>query len=166
MQNNHATRRSLRLSLLSLAFTSILAVFTATAEEPAALTDAQTVAVERLIRAYILKNPDILLEAQAALETRAETQRVDVIRKHLAANAEAIYRDANLPVAGNPKGDVTVVEFMDYNCPYCKKASADIAKLIASDGNVRVVFQEFANLGTASEAMSFRASLPRNVRVG
>ena len=154
MQINHALRRALRVVACSMAFTSTLVINAATAEEPAALTDAQTVAVERLIRAYILKNPDILLEAQAALESRAETQRVDVIHKHLAANAEAIYRDASLPVAGNPKGDVTVVEFMDYNCPYCRKASADIAKLIASDSNVRVLFQEFANLGAASEAVA------------
>ncbi len=154
MLNNHTIGRSLRVGTFSLAFASIQAVCTAMAEEPTALTHAQTVAVERLIRAYILKNPDILLEAQAALDARAETQRIDVIRKHLAANAEAIYRDANLPVAGNPKGDVTVVEFMDYNCPYCKKASADIAKLIAADGNVRVVFQEFANLSPGSEAIA------------
>ena len=56
------------------------------------------------------------------MEARAEAQRVDIIRKHLMANRDAIYRDPDLPVAGNPRGDVTVVEFMDYNCPYCKRA--------------------------------------------
>ena len=127
---------------------------TATDGETPVLTGAQTKAIERLIHDYIVKNPDVLLEAQTTLEARAETQRVDVIRKHLAANADAVYRDASLPVAGNPKGDVTVVEFMDYNCPFCKKASADIAKLIADDPDVKVVFQEFANLGAPSEAVA------------
>jgi protein-disulfide isomerase len=122
--------------------------------EPPVFSPAQNQAIERLVHAYIIKHPEILQEAQTALETRAETQRLDLIRVHLVTNREAIYRDPQLPMAGNPKGDVTIVEFMDYNCPFCKKASADIARLIASDPNVKVVFQEFANLSAASEGVA------------
>ena len=116
--------------------------------------DAQTRAIEGMIRDYIVKHPDILLDAQSALDAQAETRRVDVIRKVLAENKTAIYHDADLPFIGNPKGDVVVVEFFDYNCPYCRKASADIAKLIAGDPNVKIVFQEFPNLGADSETVS------------
>lgn len=126
-------------------------------DEPSVLTDEQTRAIERLIRNYIVQLPDVLLEAQATLEARAEAQRIDIIRKHLAENQQAIYRDPSLPVAGNRQGDVTIVEFLDYSCPYCKRAVGDIAKLIATDKNVKVVFQEFANFGAASEAVAYIA---------
>ena len=142
------------LVALLLASAPALSQQTGPSSESPVLSDAQATAIERLIHDYIVKHPDVLLEAQAALEARTETQRVDIIRKHLAANRDAIYRDPNLPFAGNPHGDVTIVEFMDYNCPYCKRASADIAKLIASDANVKVVFQEFANLSADSEAVA------------
>lgn len=138
----------------SCAVFSFSAPVLAQADHSSVLSAEQKAAIERLIRDYIVKNPAVLLDAQAALEARAETQRVDTIRKHLMANRDAIYRDPGLPVAGNPKGDVTVVEFMDYNCPYCKKASAEIAKLIAADPNVKVVFQEFANLHPTSDAVA------------
>ena len=150
--------RSLRTALLAAC--GLVGSAAVSAQAPPANLDAnpfsdqQTLAIERLIRDYIVKHPEVLLEAQAVLETQAETRRVDVIRKVLADNKQAIYHDPQLPFIGNPKGDVIVVEFFDYNCPYCRRAATEIAKLVASDPNVKVVFQEFPNLGPDSDAVS------------
>ena len=150
--------RSLRAAFLAAC--GIFSAAAVSAQTPPATPEnnpfsaAQSQAIDRMIRAYIIKHPDVLLEAQTVLDAQAETRRVDVIRKVLTDNKQLIYHDPELPFIGNPKGDVIVVEFFDYNCPYCRKAAPDLAKLVASDRNVKVVFQEFPNFSAASAAVS------------
>ncbi len=107
--------------------------------------------IEKIIKEYLLNNPEILYEVQTALETKMEKEQAEKTKKAIAENAKAIYRDPNAALAGNPDGDITVVEFFDYNCGYCKRGFADIAKLIKADPNVRVVFKEYPILSADSE---------------
>jgi protein-disulfide isomerase len=110
----------------------------------------QRAAIEGIIKDYLLKHPEILLEVQTALETKAAEQDAAKTKALVAEHAKDIYRSPNAPVAGNPDGDITVVEFFDYNCGYCRRGFSEIQKLVESDKTVRVVFAEFPILGDDS----------------
>jgi protein-disulfide isomerase len=131
----------------------------AAAPAPAAAGDAvfnadQKTAIEKIVKEYFLKNPEAFLEIQTALEAKMETLQAEKTKLALKENAVDIYRRAGAPVAGNPKGDITVVEFFDYNCGYCKKAYGDIAKLIEKDDKIRLVLKELPILSKGSEEAS------------
>ncbi|MEI9900385.1 MAG: DsbA family protein [Hyphomicrobium sp.] len=110
--------------------------------------------IEQLIRNYLVTNPEVFLEAQTALETKMEKEQADKLKSAIADNAREIYRDPNADLAGNPNGDITVVEFFDYNCGYCKRGLHDIIKLVDTDPKVRVVFKELPILSKGSEEAS------------
>lgn len=110
--------------------------------------------VERVVREYILANPEVLVEAMNNLQAKEEKQRQDKQRTSISKYEKELYQNASDFVAGNPKGDVTIVEFLDYRCGYCKKARPDVVKLIEADKNVRVVVKEFPILGADSELAS------------
>lgn len=115
-----------------------------------ALSEKQKVAVEQTVRAYLLKNPQILMEMSELLDKQQATAQNRRIMTAISENADLIFRDDYGLDAGNPKGDVTIVEFSDYNCPYCKRAFSDVEKLIKSDKNVRFVLKEFPIFGERS----------------
>lgn len=100
-------------------------------------------ATEAIVRAYILENPEIITEAIEILQKREATQRLTTA----GAKLTAPFPGAEF---GNPKGDVTLVEFTDYNCGYCRSSVADVQKLIDSDPNVRVVIREVPILTATS----------------
>ncbi|HYD15720.1 MAG TPA: DsbA family protein [Hyphomicrobium sp.] len=108
-------------------------------------------AIEGVVKDYLLKNPEIMVEVQTALETKMVKEEAERTKAMVAEHAKDIYRAPNAPVAGNPDGDITVVEFFDYNCGYCKRGFSEIAKLVEKDKNVRVVFKEFPILRDESE---------------
>lgn len=110
--------------------------------------------IEAIVREYLLKNPEILLEMQQAFEAKMAKSRAETMRKSLKANASMLFGGGGQPVIGNPKGDVTVVEFFDYNCGFCRRAIPHLARLIESDKNVKVVFQELPIFGKDSEDAS------------
>ena len=89
--------------------------------------------------------------ASAKAEDAAAEQSVQQ-QKAISKNADAIFRSPVTPVAGNPNGDVSVVEFFDYNCPYCRRALPDVLKLINQDGKVRLVLKELPILSDDSVA--------------
>jgi protein-disulfide isomerase len=115
---------------------------------------AQQGAIEKIVKDYLIKNPEIFLEVQSALEAKMAKDEAEKTKAMVAEHAKEIYHADNAPVAGNPNGDITVVEFFDYNCGYCKRGFADVAKLIDQDKNVRVVFKEFPILRDESEQAS------------
>ena len=119
-----------------------------------AFSPAQKKEIEAVIKEYLLNNPDVLLEAQAALEAKMEKQQNERMAGAIKENAAELFKSASAPVAGNPSGDVTVVEFFDYNCGYCKKAFPDLAKVVDGDKNVRLVLKEFPILSKGSEEAS------------
>lgn len=117
-------------------------------------TPEQKGEIERIIKDYLVKNPEVFLEIQSALESKMEQVQAEKLKLALAAHADTLFRDPNAPVAGNPNGDVVVVEFFDYNCGYCKRAFGDMAKLIEKDGKVKLVLKELPILSKGSEDAS------------
>jgi protein-disulfide isomerase len=110
----------------------------------------------------ILENPQIVMEAVAILraqEDEAQSQQLDSV---LLSNRDALEQDPNAPVLGNPDGDVTIVEFFDYNCPYCKRVKPEMEALLASDPNIRVVYREWPILGEGSVFAARAALASRN----
>lgn len=119
--------------------------------------------IERIIKDYLVKNPEVFLEIQSALEAKMEQVQAEKLKLALAAHADTLFRDPNAPVAGNPKGDVVVVEFFDYNCGYCKRGFADVAKFIKDDPKARVIFRELPILSKGSEEAA-RVALAANLQ--
>jgi protein-disulfide isomerase len=113
--------------------------------------DAQKRGIEQIVKDYLLQNPQVLVEVQGALEAKMAKEEAEKTKAMVAENAKEIYRHPDAPVAGNPDGDITVVEFFDYNCGYCKRGFHNIRELIEKDKNVRVVFKELPILSKDSE---------------
>ncbi|WP_420961796.1 DsbA family protein [Brucella sp. IR073] len=137
-------------------------------EAVAASTEAAPLdraAVEQIVRDYLIKNPEVMLEVQSALEAKQAAAARDGQREAISANADKLFKSPGDAVFGNPNGDVTVVEFFDYNCGYCKHALPDMDALIKSDSNIRFVMKEFPILGPDSVkahivAQAFKALMP------
>jgi protein-disulfide isomerase len=125
---------------------AVLAAGTATAP----VTPGDRAAIEKIVHDYIMAHPEIIPEAMARMQNRE-------IEKLLASNRKEIQTPFAGAMAGNPKGDVTLVVFFDFACPYCRQGHADVAKLIASDPNVRVVFRDFPVLSPASDEAAMAA---------
>jgi protein-disulfide isomerase len=128
----------------------------ATAQETGAkaadlFSPEQRKAIEAIIKDYLIANPEVFLEVQHALEARMEEIQAKRLQAAIAAQSEEIYRSAGAPIAGNPKGDITIVEFFDYNCAYCKRAFTDLAKLLEKDTKVKLVLKELPILSKGSE---------------
>lgn len=118
------------------------------------LSDTERADFRAEVRAYLMENPEVLMEAIAVLEERRASDAAANDLSLLETNGDEIFRDPASWVGGNPDGDITVVEFMDYRCGYCKKAFEEVAELINSDGNIRFVIKEFPILGPQSELAS------------
>lgn len=114
----------------------------------------QKKAIEEIVKDYLVNNPEVFLEIQQVLEAKMDKIQADKLKVAITENAKEIYHDPDGAVAGNPKGNMTVVEFFDYNCGYCKRSFTDMAKLIASDPNIRIVFKDLPILAKASEDAS------------
>lgn len=122
--------------------------------EPVAFNDDQKKQIETIVKEYLLANPEIFLDVQSALEEKMEKQQAAKLKSLISENAKAIYHHPDSAVAGNPDGDITVVEFFDYNCGYCKRGLHDIVKLVETDPKARVVFKELPILSKGSEEAS------------
>ncbi|HVJ35400.1 MAG TPA: DsbA family protein [Terriglobia bacterium] len=111
--------------------------------------DAQTLGP--IIEQYMLDHPELLARVAAKLQEKQEAAAKADTKVVLASLKEELLNDPAAPVLGNPQGDVTVVEFFDYKCPYCKRVADDVSRLIVDDPKVRVVFKEFPILGPDSQ---------------
>jgi protein-disulfide isomerase len=105
-----------------------------------------------VVHDYLTKNPEILVEMTTELDKRQQAEQASQQEKVISDNADALFRSPLSYSAGNPNGDVTVVEFFDYNCGFCRRALPDLVKLIDSDDKVKVVFKELPIFGEESEA--------------
>ncbi|MBO6674492.1 MAG: DsbA family protein [Rhizobiales bacterium] len=127
-----------------------------------ALAEADREGAVALVRQALLDNPLILDEAVEALEAARASAEVDLVADVIAENADLLFDDQNASIMGNPDGAITLVEFMDYNCGFCKRAHGDVMRLIAEQNDVRVLVKDFPVLGpgsleAAQVAVAFRA---------
>jgi protein-disulfide isomerase len=113
-------------------------------------TADQQRAIEKIVRDYLVKHPEVLMEALQAAEDKMKDEQEGRAEAALAARKQDIYEDPAAPVGGNPKGDVTVVEFFDYRCPYCKQVHPSVVQLLGEDRQVRFIYKEFPILGKES----------------
>ncbi|MDP8916081.1 MAG: DsbA family protein [Pseudomonadota bacterium] len=127
----------------------------------AACQQADDAVFGQRVRAYLLEHPEVLEEAIRKLDENRAAQATAAQTKALAANRQALERDPRDPVIGNPDGAVTVVEFFDYRCGYCKAVAPELIDLVQREGDVRLVLKEFPILpdaGTGRIGVSERAA--------
>ena len=117
----------------------------------AGINTQEQAAIEAIVRDYILKNPEIIPEAVEILQNREKASAINEVREEI----ETPY--AGKAFAGNPNGDVTIVEYSDFACPYCKQTTADIDRLLKEDKNIKVVFRELPILSEASNDAALMA---------
>ncbi|GAA0286482.1 DsbA family protein [Rhodovulum strictum] len=122
----------------------------AQAFDMAAMSEAERELFRAEVRSYLLENPEVLMEAISVLEQRQAEAQTANDETLVQVNASEIFEDGHSWVGGNPEGDVTLVEFVDYRCGYCRKAHDEVAELVASDGNIRLIMKEFPILGEQS----------------
>lgn len=127
------------------------------------MTDAERAAFREEVRAYLLDNPEVLMEAIGVLEQRQAEEQATADEEMVERHASALFDDGVSWVGGNPDGDVTMVEFLDYRCGYCRQAHPEINDLVESDGGIRYVVKEFPILGEQSLLASRFAIATRNV---
>ncbi|HET6159295.1 MAG TPA: DsbA family protein [Dongiaceae bacterium] len=113
---------------------------------------------DRRVHDYVMNNPEVIIQAVQGLEARKQREELTGAQDTLKARADEIFRDSASPVGGNAQGDVTLVEFFDYNCPYCRKMAPVLTDAEKADPQLRIVFKEFPILGPASE-FAARAAL-------
>lgn len=138
------------------------------AAPPSAVT-AQTgerAQIEQVVRDYLLANPELMVEVQAALESKQEAEKRVSQQSTIASDKEQIFNGKYDGWGGNPQGNVTLVEFFDYNCGFCKRSFPDMQALVKDDPEIRVVYKEFPILGPDSQkahivSMAFRALMPQ-----
>jgi protein-disulfide isomerase len=106
--------------------------------------------IEKIVREYLIAHPEVLQEAMAEFEKRQAVADSDRVKGAVKEHARDIFSSSRQVVLGNPQGNVTMVEFFDYNCGYCKRAMTDMLTLLKNDPNLRVVLKEFPVLGPGS----------------
>jgi len=129
---------------------------------PNAGSRQQTVEFEQRVRDYLVENPQVLVESLQRMEERKRAAETDEIGRIIAAHSEEIFNDPETPVGGNPAGDVSLVEFFDYNCPYCRGVAPTLVDIEKEDAKLRLVYKEWPILGPNSEFAARAALASRN----
>jgi protein-disulfide isomerase len=139
-----------RLCALALAAAVALTLATGLPALAQSFTPQQRGEIETIIREYLIKNPEVLKEVATALEKQQAEADAAKSKQAIKEHAAVLFNSPRQVVLGNPKGDVTMVEFFDYNCGYCKRALNDMLELMKADPKLRVVLKEFPVLGEGS----------------
>lgn len=134
--------------LLFAALMSVVFASTAAAQE--SFTQNQEDKIREIVRQYLLSNPEVIRDALISLQAREQAEQRIALTKNLEAQQAKLTRSSDDPVGGNADGTITVVEFFDYNCPYCRRAKPEVRKLLNNDKRVRYVFKEFPVLSETS----------------
>lgn len=135
---------------IALALTLCLSPLTTQAGGLGEMTPAEKDAFRAEVRQYLLENPEVIIEAMDVLQSRKADAQQQADVELVQSNADAIFKDPASWVGGNPNGSVTIVEFMDYRCGYCRKAYSEVEDLVKTDGDIRFVVKEFPILGDDS----------------
>ena len=123
----------------------------ALAFDPAKMNEAEKTAFGEAVRDYLMANPQVLVEAINVMEERRVADESKNDQLLVQNNKDAIFNDGHSWVGGNPDGDVTLVEFIDYRCGVCKKVNPELESLISADGNIRWILKEFPILTQESD---------------
>lgn len=142
--------RNLPLALLLSVSLMIVATISWPALAVGEFTSEQKSGIEKIVHDYLLSNPEVIKDAIDELEKRQKVAEAASREKVVNEQKDKLLNSVNQAVVGNPDGDVTLVEFFDYNCGYCKQSLASVAKLIEGDPKLRVVLKDFPILGTDS----------------
>ncbi|QDY68872.1 DsbA family protein [Qingshengfaniella alkalisoli] len=148
--------------MLAIGLALMTAATPALAFDPANMTDSERAAFRSEVRQYLIDNPEVIIEAVNALEQRQQDAQATTDQTLISENSDAIFDDGYSWVGGNPDGDITMVEFLDYRCGYCKRAFEDVEDLVSTDGNIRFIVKEFPILGPQSVLASQFAIAARN----
>lgn len=140
---NHITRLLFAASLTVLSFSAPTSAGT--------FNDGQKAEINEMIRGYLLEHPEILREMAEKLEVNDKKAEDDLRGKALVTYKDQVFKGAADPSVGNAKGNVTIVEFMDYNCGWCKKSMSEVSGLVESDKDIHVIFKDFPIFGEHSE---------------
>ena len=139
-----------RALLALLALTAIAFAAGPGPAQAADLTPAQRQEIDGIIHDYLMKNPQVLIDAIKAAEDKLTHDADAKASQAVSTHRREVFDDPQTPTAGNPKGDVAIVEFFDYRCPYCKKVEPQLEALLKQDPKLRLVFKEFPILGPVS----------------
>lgn len=142
---NPMRRLALRLGVGALVW--LWAVAPAAAAE---FTPQQRQEIEAVVRDYLAKHPEVMVDALKAADDKLKSEARDKASSALATRRKEIFDDPDSPVGGNPAGNVSLVEFFDYRCPYCKQVEPALESLLRQDGQLRLVYKEFPVLGPES----------------
>jgi protein-disulfide isomerase len=152
----------MRRTLLSILLAAVFAVgvgwLAISASAQRAVSEPELDELEQRVRDYLLKNPEVIMEALQILQERQRAAEAENLKRTIAERSAEILNDPAAPVGGNPSGDITLVEFFDYNCPYCRRVAPTVTDLIEDDPNLRLVYKEFPILGPGSQ-FAARAAL-------
>lgn len=138
----------MKTKLLALFSVAILSTGAAMA---ANFNTDQTKEIQQIVHDYLVKNPQVLVEASQALQQQQMSQMQQTANKAIAANTQEIFATTTNPTVGNANGDVAIVEFMDYQCGHCKEMAPIMQSLVQGDGKVRMVIKELPIFGPTSE---------------
>ncbi|MGB9152765.1 MAG: DsbA family protein [Alphaproteobacteria bacterium] len=117
----------------------------------ATFTDAQRAEIENIIKDYLTnKHPEVIMQGADNLKLRQQEEAEAKSKEGVAKFKDRVFNDPNSPVGGNPKGDVTIVEFYDFNCGYCKAAEEGVERLLKEDKNIKFIYKDFPILGPTS----------------
>ncbi|MDH5188548.1 MAG: DsbA family protein [Rhodospirillaceae bacterium] len=114
------------------------------------LSPEQKQEIQSIVREYLLQNPEVIVDSIRELRRRDEAAAAESRKNALGSLQDKLEKDSNDPFIGNPDGDITIVEFFDYRCGYCKKVFPDVRKLLKEDGNIKFVLKEWPILGDDS----------------
>ena len=147
--------------------TGLMLMLGASAGFAQSISDAQRGEIEKIIREYLIKHPEVLQDAMNELEKRQSAAEAAKHQATIKDHAEQLFNSKRHVVVGNPQGDVTFVEFFDYNCGYCKRAMVDMFDLMKADPKLKVVLKEFPVLGPSSiEAAKVAVAVRMQDRTG
>lgn len=149
---------SRKVSLMRVSQMILAATFALALPEQSLSQEISDDRFKALVAETLRENPELVLEALQALEARQAEMQAAAAMAVVTEERGLLERDPNAPILGNPDGDVTIVEFFDYNCPYCKRAMPEVNALLAEDTNVRLVLREWPILSEGS-AFAARAAL-------
>jgi len=139
-----------RLLAAATSLVALLAFAAPQSVRAAEFSTPQRTEIETIVREYLIAHPEVLQEAMAEFEKRQTAAEAEKHKTAVKDNAKAIFSSPHQVNLGNPDGDVTFVEFFDYNCGYCKRAMTDMLTLMKDDPKLKVVLKEFPVLGPGS----------------